>query len=274
MEPFQFPVAEPFPAMEPLQAATVVTAEPLPVAPQPVPQPMVSLDTQLDLKDFTSVQVNGPMDVTIAQGPFSVKVESDVNVVDLVEVTVEKGTLKIECTRKGDKKNKDCKCDLDKLPNVVVAMPELRAVGLRGSGVVSIGDLEQTGTMDLALAGSGDIRFSSLKGLTALGISVAGSGTISGEKAEITGKTRISVAGSGDVKIAGRTEKVEIGISGSGDVDASDLKAESGVANISGSGNASVNTKGQLTKAISGSGKVRNTGSGGSGSSSPDEDQQ
>jgi hypothetical protein len=214
------------------------------------------------------------VNVTIAQGPFSVNVEGDADAMDLVEVTVEKGALKIECAKKEIKKKKDCKCDFDKAPMVVVTMPELRAVGLGGSGMVSIADFDQTGSMDLSIAGSGDIKFSSFKGLAGLNISVAGSGDVNGGKAEVSGKTKISVAGSGDVKIAGRTDNVKVSISGSGDVDASEMEAGTGAASIAGSGSVVVNTKGELTKAVSGSGKVRNTGSGGSGSSSSDEDQQ
>ncbi len=274
METLPMPVAEPTATMEPMQPVTVETAEPLPVAPEPVPVAALAPATQLDLKDFTSVQASGPVNVTIAQGPFSVNVEGDADAMDLVEVTVEKGALKIECAKKEIKKKKDCKCDFDKAPMVVVTMPELRAVGLGGSGMVSIADFDQTGSMDLSIAGSGDIKFSSFKGLAGLNISVAGSGDVNGGKAEVSGKTKISVAGSGDVKIAGRTDNVKVSISGSGDVDASEMEAGTGAASIAGSGSVVVNTKGELTKAVSGSGKVRNTGSGGSGSSSSDEDQQ
>lgn len=274
METLPMPVAEPTAAMEPMQPVTVETAETLPVAPEPVAVAALAPATQLDLKDFTSVQASGPVNVTIAQGPFSVNVEGDADAMDLVEVTVEKGALKIECAKKEIKKKKDCKCDFDKAPMVVVTMPELRAVGLGGSGMVSIADFDQTGSMDLSIAGSGDIKFSSFKGLAGLNISVAGSGDVNGGKAEVSGKTKISVAGSGDVKIAGRTDNVKVSISGSGDVDASEMEAGTGAASIAGSGSVVVNTKGELTKAVSGSGKVRNTGSGGSGSSSSDEDQQ
>ncbi|MFZ1616524.1 MAG: DUF2807 domain-containing protein [Flavobacteriales bacterium] len=267
----QAPITDPIPGIEPVQP---VTAEPLPAALEPAPIAASASATQLDLKDFTSVQARGAVNVTIAQGPFSVNVEGNVNAMDLVEVTVEKGVLLVDCSKKSARKRRDCKCDVDNAPKVQVTMPELSSVGVGGSGLVTIASFAQTGTVDLAVAGSGDIKFNSLTGLQQLTTSVSGSGDIVGDNAEVIGITKLAVAGSGDIRIVGRTGKVEVSVSGSGDVDASKLEAGTGVASIAGSGSVVVNTKGQLTKAISGSGKVRNTGSGGSGSSSSDEDQQ
>ena len=270
----QVPIAVPIPGMVPVQPAIVAIADPLPVSPEPLPIAANAPATQLDLKDFTSVQAKGAVNVTIAQGPFSVNVEGNLNAMDLVEVTVEKGVLLVDCSKKSARKRRDCKCDLDNAPKVQVTMPELSSVGVGGSGLVTIASFAQTGAVDLAVAGSGDIKFNALTGLQQLTTSVSGSGDIVGDNAEVVGITKLAVAGSGDIRIAGRTGKVEASVSGSGDVDASKLEAGTGVASIAGSGSIVVNTKGRLTKAISGSGKVRNTGSGGSGSSSSDEDQQ
>ena len=275
--------AEEVPVAEP-EAALVVIADPL-------PEPLVVFPAQaepanadmeapvlarrtFDLSGFNAIAADGAMDVFISQGPFSVTADGDQEIMNVLDFVIKGKTLVISSAdgKRGSKKNGHGASTAG--TTVHVAMPGLNAVALGGSGTVDIQGFENTGSMDIGLSGSGDIHFSSFTGLTDLHISVSGSGTVNGDKAEVSGRTKIAIAGSGDVRIAGKSNEVQIDVSGSGDVVANELVSNKVTVSIAGSGDVSVNTNGSLTKAISGSGTVRNTGSGGKNSRSEDADEQ
>lgn len=68
----------------------------------------------------------------------------------------------------------------------------------------------------------------------------------------------INISGSCDMTLKGTADKQQYAISGSGDVDASALKGSSADVAISGSGDVMLNVSGNVSSAVSGSGKVRN----------------
>ncbi len=74
------------------------------------------------------------------------------------------------------------------------------------------------------------------------------------------GETAIKVSGSGVVEARGRLDKLTLNISGAGTAEMPQLLAENAEVNISGSGNATINSKGVLDVDISGSARVHYVG--------------
>ncbi len=110
----------------------------------------------------------------------------------------------------------------------------------------------------LAMAGSGDIiGKDKIKG-NSLNVALAGSGDINVEMDVQQLKTAIS--GSGDIEFSGSATEFEAAVSGSGDVDAYDLKTEKAALKISGSGSIGVNVEKEIVARVSGSGDIKYKG--------------
>lgn len=120
--------------------------------------------------------------------------------------------------------------------NVYISMANLEGIALSGSGnIVADGDFK-TGSLDMAISGSGNIK---LPKLTAT-------------------KVDASISGSGDILIGGpgKAENLEIHTSGSGNFNAENFETDKVSISISGSGNARVNATGHIEAHVSGSGDV------------------
>lgn len=110
----------------------------------------------------------------------------------------------------------------------------------------------------LAMSGSGDIvGKDKIKG-NSLDVAVAGSGDITVEMNVERLETAIS--GSGDIKLSGSATDFEAAVSGSGDVDASDLQTEKAELKISGSGSIGVSVEKEIVARVSGSGNIKYKG--------------
>lgn len=120
-----------------------------------------------------------------------------------------------------------------------------------GSGDTRMGS---AGSLQVRVAGSGDVATADIKG--GLAVSIAGSG--SAHVRSVSGPLRISVAGSGDVDVAGgRATSMKVSIAGSGDVDFGGT-ADSLKARIAGSGDVrAAQVRGDVLKSVMGSGSVR-----------------
>ena len=96
---------------------------------------------------------------------------------------------------------------------VGVALPEIQAVNLKGSGDITLLDLQQAG-IELEIEGSGDITaYGQVESLT---VGVAGSGDV--DCSDLTAnRASLSVAGSGDIKAFVR-QSVTAQVVGSGDI--------------------------------------------------------
>lgn len=169
-----------------------------------------------------------PAEVTLVQAATEgITLETDDNLVPLVETVVEDGQLRI---RKADKRG------------------ELRAKTLRLT--VTSPTFER-----LAISGSGSLRAQALKA-TNLKTSVAGTGRVRIDNLD-SDSFKASIAGSGDVDVSGRTDKAELSIAGSGDYRAAKLMARQVKISVAGSGDATVFAQESLTISVAGSGDVR-----------------
>ncbi len=179
---------------------------------------------------FRSVDFSGSGELEIRRGPQRLAVTADGNVLPFVETTVSGGRLHI-----GFKPG----ISIIKTSKLVVeiAMPELEALTISGSGDAIVGRFEGD-AFEASISGSGSLRAD-------LGY----------------GSVDVSISGSGGVALAGRTDKASVRITGSGSLDARDFAAADARITISGSGNAELRASKRLDVDIGGSGGVRYWGS-------------
>ena len=110
----------------------------------------------------------------------------------------------------------------------------------------------------LAMAGSGDIvGKDKIKG-NSLDVAVAGSGDI--EVDIDVEQLETAISGSGDIELSGTATEFEAAVSGSGGIDAYDLKVEKAELKISGSGSIGVTVEKEIVARISGSGNIKYKG--------------
>lgn len=183
---------------------------------------------------FDRVGSSGPWDVTIATGKAaSVRAVGATDDLDHMRIEVKDGRLEIGSKTRwswGGWKNKG------KI-KVWVTMPTLRAVGVAGSGNVSV-DRANAKAFKGSVAGSGNLSIGSLT----------------------TDSADFSVAGSGDISAAGKCTSNDVSIAGSGNVAVAGLLCQSLSASIAGSGDISAHATTTAKISIAGSGDVTVTG--------------
>ncbi|MEO1261555.1 MAG: head GIN domain-containing protein [Bacteroidota bacterium] len=179
----------------------------------------------LKLSSFDAIGLSINADVYLSQGPQSVRIEAQRNILNNIKKEVENGRWKIKFD-KNVRKHQPIK--------IWISIPELTSVAVSGSGdVEGKSKFTGVGALKLAVSGSGNI-------------------TLDADSRSVSA----AISGSGDMELGGSTGDVEIAISGSGDVEAHDLKASDCSVKIAGSGDATVHVSGDLDVKIAGSGDV------------------
>ncbi|MBP7136311.1 MAG: DUF2807 domain-containing protein [Sphingomonadaceae bacterium] len=189
------------------------------------------------LAGFDKVTLKGSDDVNVVVGKdFSVSATGPADELDLLEIVVEDGVLKVG--RKSAlrwhigwsrKDEEDVK--------VTVTMPAIRGASLAGSGDMTI-DSAAADSFKVSLAGSGNLKVGRLEAKAA----------------------ELNLAGSGDIAVAGKVLTLKISGAGSGDVVASALEAETADISLAGSGNVSARATGSASASVLGSGDVTISG--------------
>lgn len=173
---------------------------------------------------FTKIESRGSADCKVTVGKaVAVSVQSDDNILPLVETTVENGTLVI--SSKGSFSTSHGIV-------VTISVPSLESFNVRGSGdsliqgvrgrsfsteIAGSGDVSVAGEVDRSSAsirGSGDIDFSNLRARDSVA-SIAGSGDITVYASE---SLDASIRGSGDIAYLGNPGNVERSVAGSGEI--------------------------------------------------------
>ena len=159
------------------------------------------------LKTFTSIEIKSSADVTVTFGETqSVTVETDDNILSLVETNVQGGKLVI-----GQPIGTDLNPRLG--VRITIVMKSLDEAIISGSGTVNISGLDSD-LVRFSIPGSGDIVTQGKA--NTVNASIAGSGTIvCGDLQAKTAEARIG--GSGDITVFA-TESLTANISGSGTV--------------------------------------------------------
>lgn len=183
---------------------------------------------QRALGHFNGVSNALPATVDIRIGDTeSVTVETDDNLLPMIETVVEDGILKIQPA----KRNQSL---CAKSIKIVVYARALDRISLSGSGSIESDPL-RTPKLRVDLGGSGTVK---LKGVETDLLSVA-------------------LGGSGTFQAAGGTAKeVTVAIGGSGDVKMGGVRSDSVSVSIGGSGNATVWARESLNMSMAGSGDV------------------
>jgi hypothetical protein len=176
---------------------------------------------------FNGLAMALPGNVEIRTGNSEgLSIETDENLLPLIETVVEDGTLKIRSKRKVNIKTRTLK--------IVVQARELDR---------------------LALAGSGDIDADRVAGKR-VRFDVGGSGSIKVGKAE-GDAIDVNLGGSGDLKvIEGGARSLSASIGGSGTIDMTRVRVDKASVTVAGSGDATLWVRDSLSMTVAGSGDV------------------
>ena len=174
--------------------------------------------------NFTKIESRGSADCKVTVGKaVGLSIQADDNILPLVETTVEKDTLIINCKGSFSTHN----------PIVVtITVPNLENFNVKGSGdsliqslkgrsfsaeIAGSGNIHASGQIDKASAsirGSGNVDFSNLRARQAVA-SISGSGDIT---IFASHALDASIRGSGDIAYLGNPSNVEKSVSGSGEI--------------------------------------------------------
>ncbi|OYO25850.1 head GIN domain-containing protein [Janthinobacterium sp. PC23-8] len=182
---------------------------------------------QREVGRFNGVALNVPGTVELRIGNTeSLTIETDDNLLPLIDTVVENGTLRIRPARRNT---------------------NLRQTTLHI--VVYASNIER-----VSVGGSGAVNASGLRG-EKLRFDVGGSGSIDAGQLDVR-LVSVAIGGSGNFKASGKTEQLTASIGGSGHIDAGRLAARQVQVSIGGSGEAEVWAKDKLAISIGGSGEV------------------
>ena len=186
-----------------------------------------------NVSGFTGVSSSLSADIDLRQSStFKVSIEGQKNIIDLVEMEVKDGTLKLRF-------KKGYSMTYKKTLKIQVEAPNFSYLGMLGSGNVRANGALSGEKLDISISGSGDFDLTQL------------------QYADV----KVNISGSGDVDLGGTTERAELSISGSGDLKAKNLKAQSVRCRVAGSGDVSCFAAKELDALVSGSGDIRYSGS-------------
>lgn len=173
-----------------------------------------------------ALEVPGKLELRIGDSEGLV-IETDDNVLPLVETVVENGTLKIRLSKRNlSLKTRNLK--------IVVNARQIERLALGGSGSIDA-DALRAPRLQIDLGGSGDIK---LRGLESETVSV-------------------NLGGSGDFSArGGSARKLSVSIGGSGTVDMGQVRVDDASVSVAGSGEATVWARNELSMTIAGSGDV------------------
>jgi hypothetical protein len=186
-----------------------------------------------DLSGFTKVSFGVSGDLYINFGSeFKVVLEGEKNLLEDIDTEVSNGKLVI--------KKDNWSLNLNEKVTVYITMPELKGLGVSGSGKAEIRDEVKAGELSFSVSGSGKLVASKI----------------------VADNLNCGISGSGDIIIggAGNAKKADISISGSGNYTGESLNILSAEISVSGSGNCTCNVTESLKASISGSGNVRYSG--------------
>jgi hypothetical protein len=139
--------------------------------------------------------------------------------------------------------------------NVYITLPEIKAIGVSGSGKAKIESTIKNEALDFDVSGSGSIIAAEVN-TGEFDCSISGSGNIVMEGVGEIGKANIAISGSGNYNGERAIIKIlKVGISGSGNCTCN--VSESLNASISGSGNIGYFGDPKVDARVSGSGHVR-----------------
>jgi subtilisin family serine protease len=194
----------------------------------------------------TVVDLNGPIDLTLTQGPVaSLKVRGEQRSLANIE-TIQDGR-DLHIGTKGMLLNPRHKLQVE------LVLPSLEELVVRSSGDSKVSGFNGE-KLELQLHGSGNVNFNGrYREMTA---SVHGSGTLnlnSGSSETV----ELEMMGSGQITASGSCKELTADLTGSGDLNARNLSSDKVTVNLKGSGTSHVFAKQSADLTLRGSGDIR-----------------
>ena len=178
---------------------------------------------------YEGIHVAGSYEVKLVSGSEgTIELKGDPDDLDKIETEVRKGTLLIKQQEKSWFGNWD-----SGTVYITIPVEKINKVILSGSGEIHSKVPLEGDHFKTILSGSGEI-------------------SLNLEVTAVNG----TVTGSGEITLIGKANKVNFTVTGSGDIDAGDIKADTGEAKITGSGDIIMNTSENLNASITGSGDI------------------
>ncbi len=202
------------------------------------------------VRNFTKVSYGISGELILSIGPeYSLTIEGDRDDIEeiITNVSGERLTIRRDNWRMSFR-------DQDNRVTIYLTMPEVEAVGVSGSGKLSISDPLEADDLNLSVSGSGRI-FTAELSADDMHCGISGSGGITLGKGSIDEAT-ISISGSGSFSgEEADIDSLEVSISGSGNARCGEVDELN--AHVSGSGNVIYAGSPRVNARVSGSGKVR-----------------
>jgi hypothetical protein len=197
---------------------------------------------------FTEIGFGIAGNLSVKIGPeFSVVLEGDKKYLSEIETVVKNNKLVI--------RNLDNHFFDNVKANVSITLPELKGLGVSGSGAAKVESKLKTDGLNLSVSGSGKIYVAEINA-DKLDCSISGSGDINLNDGGVIDKGSISISGSGNFSGESiRYDNLHVGISGSGNCRCN--VSDNLEARISGSGNVYYKGNPKIDARVSGSGHVR-----------------
>ncbi|MCD8309829.1 MAG: DUF2807 domain-containing protein [Prevotellaceae bacterium] len=207
----------------------------------------------IPVTQFTGIKIKCKADVVYTQqaDDATLQVCTSDNLMDLLDIRVEEGTLVIDF-------KKGTQVSYSKL-EVSASSLTLENIVLSGSGSALIPDGLQTDSFECVISGSGKVETKSLS-CGKMDVAVKGSGKIAAN-ALTADEVKARLAGSGNLVMDGTSERAGDCTSGSGKIVADELTADEVKASIEGSGSITCHADKLLKVNCPGSGKVGYKGS-------------
>jgi hypothetical protein len=201
-----------------------------------------------NVSGFTEIGFGIPGNLYVKIGTeFSVVLEGDKKYLSEIETIIRNNKLVI--------RNMNNRFFDNEKASVYIILPELKALGLSGSGVAKIESKLKADELTLNVSGSGKIYASEIDA-DRLDCSISGSGDIILKESGVVDKGSISISGSGSYSGESvQYDNLHIGISGSGNCTCN--VTDNLEASISGSGNVYYTGNPKINARVSGSGHVR-----------------
>jgi len=183
--------------------------------------------------DYDGVKCAGSMDYVLVAGTEGkITIEAESNLMEYIVTEIKNNNLIVKV-----KKGYNLKPSFNKALKVTIPFKDISSVSLAGSGDVWNEDKIKSNSLDVSLAGSGDM-------------------VLDIEANSVEG----SLAGSGDMTLKGNTNDLTVKVAGSGDISAFGLQANNTKASVAGSGDIEVVSNKSLYARVSGSGDIEYKG--------------
>lgn len=206
---------------------------------------MVASETRSMASGVTTVNLGGPIDMTLRQGAVpSLTVRGEQRLLGNVETVSEGATLNID--------TKGMLLHHKQPLQVVLVLPALEAVRIRGSGDSTVNGFSGD-RLDLQLHGSGNVKLNGRYREIEAGLQGSGDIELNGGNSD---KVDVSVVGSGSMTVVGAAKAFKVAQTGSGDLDAEHLSADDVSIDLTGSGSAVVQARKSASVNVRGSGDI------------------